>query len=378
MKEDNVIGPYRQVSVPCQFRFEFLHSSSKQFLEISQALVNAAAASNPRSSSLKYHSTPRSLLLPDSSKAPLHYYFDISNFVDVREQIQTNSSIVCSIVTPLQNQNGLLVITNERIYFQKQQSYCIPSSSGSQHQQHCYYGGSVQRWNLYAVIAIARRYHGLRDSALEIYFQDNLIDNFSVSSRNTTTTASSYSSILFAFERRHDRELIIRCLQQSYSGTTGVGANFRQSGNNNTNTSSFSNNNGNNMNQLPCFTDRDFVVQVVQEWKHGRISNFDYLMALNSAAGRTFHDLSRYPVFPWVIQDYSSSKLDLTNEATFRDLSKPIGALNDERLDYFKKRLRSMSEMVVDNIFQKFIVIIFSHINNTSTNRLYSKEPKIK
>lgn len=47
-------------------------------------------------------------------------------------------------------------------------------------------------------------------------------------------------------------------------------------------------------------------------------------------------------VFPHVIADFSSKKLDLESAATFRDLSKPIGALNPERLQYFKQRLHSM------------------------------------
>lgn len=37
-------------------------------------------------------------------------------------------------------------------------------------------------------------------------------------------------------------------------------------------------------------------------------------------------------VFPHVIADFKSKKLQLDNPATFRDLSKPIGALNPERL----------------------------------------------
>ena len=36
----------------------------------------------------------------------------------------------------------------------------------------------------------------------------------------------------------------------------------------------------------------------------------------------------RYPIMPWVVSDYTSSKLDLENPAVFRDLSKPMGALN--------------------------------------------------
>lgn len=57
--------------------------------------------------------------------------------------------------------------------------------------------------------------------------------------------------------------------------------------------------------------------------------------------GRTYNDLTQYPVFPWIIADYTSEVLDLTNPATFRDLSKPIGALNPDRLLAFIERYNS-------------------------------------
>ncbi len=37
-----------------------------------------------------------------------------------------------------------------------------------------------------------------------------------------------------------------------------------------------------------------------------------------------------------VIADYDSEALDLTDPATFRDLSKPVGALSAKRLEFFK------------------------------------------
>ncbi|XP_038068746.1 protein FAN-like isoform X2 [Patiria miniata] len=79
-------------------------------------------------------------------------------------------------------------------------------------------------------------------------------------------------------------------------------------------------------------------------WQNGVISNFDYLLYLNSQADRSFNDLTQYPVFPWVIADYISEELDLTNPETFRDLSKPIGALNPQRLERFKERKVDMPE----------------------------------
>ena len=54
----------------------------------------------------------------------------------------------------------------------------------------------------------------------------------------------------------------------------------------------------------------------------------NFTRQLNTIAGRTYNDLSQYPIFPWVIADYESQELDLNNAATFRDLSKPIGVVN--------------------------------------------------
>jgi hypothetical protein len=94
--------------------------------------------------------------------------------------------------------------------------------------------------------------------------------------------------------------------------------------------------------------------QATKKWQQCEMSNYEYLMFLNINADRTFNDLRQYPgtpclptcrthgptgpwpVFPWVVQDFISEALDLTTPATFRDLAKPIGALNGIRLDYLR------------------------------------------
>lgn len=38
----------------------------------------------------------------------------------------------------------------------------------------------------------------------------------------------------------------------------------------------------------------------------GEMTNFEYLMHLNTLAGRTYNDLMQYPVFPWILADYDS------------------------------------------------------------------------
>uniref|UniRef100_A0A2K5HXG5 Neutral sphingomyelinase activation associated factor n=1 Tax=Colobus angolensis palliatus TaxID=336983 RepID=A0A2K5HXG5_COLAP len=80
------------------------------------------------------------------------------------------------------------------------------------------------------------------------------------------------------------------------------------------------------------------------QWQRGHLSNYQYLLHLNNLADRSCNDLSQYPVFPWIIHDYSSSELDLSNPGTFRDLSKPVGALNKERLERLLTRYQEMPE----------------------------------
>uniref|UniRef100_A0AAQ4QQ09 LPS responsive beige-like anchor protein n=1 Tax=Gasterosteus aculeatus aculeatus TaxID=481459 RepID=A0AAQ4QQ09_GASAC len=83
---------------------------------------------------------------------------------------------------------------------------------------------------------------------------------------------------------------------------------------------------------------------MTQRWQRREISNFDYLIFLNTISGRTYNDLNQYPVFPWVITNYDSEELDLTLPSNFRDLSKPIGALNPKRAAFFSDRYESWED----------------------------------
>lgn len=86
-------------------------------------------------------------------------------------------------------------------------------------------------------------------------------------------------------------------------------------------------------------------------WANREISNFEYLMQLNSIAGRTYNDLGQYPVFPWVLSDYSSSELDLKNPASFRDFRWPVGAQDPKQRAMIAAKyadLQSMYEMMKD------------------------------
>ena len=41
---------------------------------------------------------------------------------------------------------------------------------------------------------------------------------------------------------------------------------------------------------------------------------------------------------PWVLKDFKSQELDLDDKNVYRDLSKPIGAMDPKRLADFKMR----------------------------------------
>lgn len=77
-------------------------------------------------------------------------------------------------------------------------------------------------------------------------------------------------------------------------------------------------------------------------WKERQISTFSYIYYLNLLAGRSVHDTSQYLVFPWILSDYVSDSLDLSNPDSYRDFEKPIGAISEVALAKLKENLRNM------------------------------------
>jgi hypothetical protein len=151
-------------------------------------------------------------------------------------------------------------------------------------------GDAVQVVELRQVARIYCRRFMLRQIGLEFILRDG-------------------SSVLFAFATRHERDFF-----------------FLQ------------------VTPLLSTTAPPLLSAVTRRWQQREISNFEYLVYLNNEADRSINDLTQYPVFPHILCDYSSDTLDLTDERIYRDLSKPIGALNPQRLAYFKQRFESMPD----------------------------------
>ena len=94
----------------------------------------------------------------------------------------------------------------------------------------------------------------------------------------------------------------------------------------------------------------------ITKWKKYQISNMELIMWLNVFGGRSYNDISQYPVFPWVISDYSREKInesDLYKDKTlYRDLTLPLGMIADndkgERRDAYIFNLKSTTKFMED------------------------------
>ena len=71
----------------------------------------------------------------------------------------------------------------------------------------------------------------------------------------------------------------------------------------------------------------------IEMWKEWKLTNYELLMWLNIYGNRSFNDISQYPVFPWVLNDYKDPlKNELDQSYDLRDMSLPMGmlALNEK------------------------------------------------
>lgn len=72
--------------------------------------------------------------------------------------------------------------------------------------------------------------------------------------------------------------------------------------------------------ELPHRVASDHLSDAVQLWREGHLTNWEYLTTLNKMAGRSYNDLMQYPVMPFVLADYTSTVLDLTDPKSFRSV----------------------------------------------------------
>ncbi|KAJ8319878.1 hypothetical protein KUTeg_001465 [Tegillarca granosa] len=200
----------------------------------------------------------------------------------------------CELVTLVDVIKGRLEVTTTHVYF----------FDCSQNKEE---GGEDFKWALSQLREIHFRRYNLRRSALEMFLVDqtNYFLNFQQKLRNKV----------------YSRILSLRPQNVIYYGSRSPAELLKTSG-------------------------------LTQKWVQRDISNFDYLIQLNTIAGRTYNDLSQYPVFPWILCDYESETLNLEDENIYRDLSKPIGAVNPKN----EREVREKFETFEDpsGVIEKF------------------------
>lgn len=184
-----------------------------------------------------------------------------------------------------------------------------------------------RNWSWRDVISISKRRFLFRDVAIEIFFTDGR--SYLLTAINSATRDEVYNRLLNKVPHTTGTNSLpspedtwrLESLKVAEESPQGLGSKF-----------------GSLFNPSPWNP-------VMRKWQRGEISNFHYLMLVNTMAGRTFNDLTQYPVFPWILADYTSEELDLKDPATFRDLSKPMGAQTIGRQSDYALRYQSLAEI---------------------------------
>lgn len=203
------------------------------------------------------------------------FIFDKTRIKNLSEKSLLAEEMRVKQILPLVSYEGLLYLTNKRVYFQPYQTTQATP---------------VTHYNIKNIRKIFKRRYMLMRKGLEFWTEEE--------------------SIYFAFRSSEARDLVYDKL----------------------------------IKYVEDAETEESLMKYTEQWVKGTMSNYDYLMKLNYHSYRSRLDLTQYPVFPWVIKDYESFVLDLKNADTFRDLSKPMGALNEERLEDYKKRYNEIPE----------------------------------
>ena len=88
----------------------------------------------------------------------------------------------------------------------------------------------------------------------------------------------------------------------------------------------------NNFDNYKLLLDGNIVKdEICYGWSKNKITNYDYLMLLNTIAGRSLNDLSQYFIFPWIIKDFNKEILNWLSDKIYRDLSLPIHACGEDK-----------------------------------------------
>ena len=93
------------------------------------------------------------------------------------------------------------------------------------------------------------------------------------------------------------------------------------------------------------------------EWKKNKISNLEYLMWLNIFSNRSYRDITQYPIFPWILENYDLNNKTLEH-IKYRDFKLALGMMElNEKGKKRKNDYKNYYDIMCreKNIFQKKI-----------------------
>ncbi|XP_071541821.1 uncharacterized protein [Panulirus ornatus] len=195
--------------------------------------------------------------------------------LNVSERIIHMSS--ATVVSPGMEQRGEILVSRTAMYFVGEQVTIDMNQSGSSSEV-----VSVT-WPLDSVREIHIRRYQLQDCALELFL----------------TTGHS---VLLAFIDTQHRNQVIGVLSMS---------------------------------EMPNLSSKATLPEVTTQWREGHMTNFEYLTQLNKLAGRSFNDLMQYPVFPFILSNYTTDILSLNDPFNFRNLRKPIAVQQSHKEQHY-------------------------------------------
>ncbi|XP_068570905.1 neurobeachin isoform X3 [Cebidichthys violaceus] len=208
------------------------------------------------------------------------------------------------LVAPVLVARGTLSITTTEIYFEVDED--DPAFKRVDSKVLAYTEGLHGKWMFSEIRAVFSRRYLLQNTAMEVFMANR-------------------TSVMFNFPDQATVKKVVYSLPR-----VGVGTSYGLP----------------QARRISLATPRQLFKSsnMTQRWQRREISNFEYLMFLNTISGRTYNDLNQYPVFPWVLTNYDSEELNLTLPGNFRDLSKPVGALNPKRAAFYAERYETWED----------------------------------
>uniref|UniRef100_A0A673MLM3 Lysosomal-trafficking regulator-like n=1 Tax=Sinocyclocheilus rhinocerous TaxID=307959 RepID=A0A673MLM3_9TELE len=233
--------------------------------------------------------------LDDAIKAPLAFLFE--------DKTHSSSSIVkdkatsepirftrkCVSVAPSRETAGELLLGKSGMYFVEDN---VVDNVFSHQSPHGETEPASFSWTYEEIKEVHKRWWQLRDNAMEIFLTNG-------------------RTLLLAFDTTKFRDNVYHNILSS---------------------------------ELPNLLEYGNISALTHLWSSGQITNFEYLTHLNKHAGRSFNDLMQYPVFPFILRDYTSETLDLQDTSIYRNLSKPIAVQSKEKEDRYVDNYRYLEE----------------------------------